>query len=139
MMGRIRYLLPLGAFLLAMSPVSSGAQSVVMEYLLNVNFQCNNSYTDKGESVYVVGEIEALGRWQVEGAVKLDPPPGLTTSGPATWTGKIKLKVATLAGAVKWKCIVRSEANPAVVIRWQPDPDNQLKLIYGDMQATGSF
>ncbi|WP_460164480.1 carbohydrate-binding module family 20 domain-containing protein [Pseudomonas sp. S2_F03] len=138
-MGRIRYLFPLGAFLLVMSPVSSDAQSVVMEYLLSVKFQCINSYTDKGESVYVVGDIEALGRWKVGEAVKLDPPPGLTTRGPAIWTGTVQLKGTKPDDVVKWKCIVRSEADPTAVIRWQPDPDNQMKLIFGDMKTTGSF
>lgn len=136
-MTRVRYLFPLGAVLLAMSPVSISAQSVLTAYFLNVNFRCDNSRTVVGESVYVVGDIAELGGWDVAKAMKLDP--ASSSTGPVSWARTVQLKGAKPGDVVKWKCIVRSEANPTAVIRWQPDPDNQLKLIFGDMKTTGSF
>ncbi len=80
-------------------------------------FVCNNGTTTWGQSVYVVGNITALGNWAPAGGVKLNP------DGPyPTWTGIIPVPPNT---AVQWKCIKRPE-NADNPIGWQPGPTMDL-------------
>ncbi|HXN49697.1 MAG TPA: TIM-barrel domain-containing protein, partial [Bryobacteraceae bacterium] len=77
-------------------------------------FICDNGTTVFGQSVYVLGSIPALGNWDPNAAVKLDP-----TNYPR-WTGTVaNLPPNT---AVQWKCIKRGSGPDT----WQPDPNNTL-------------
>ncbi|MED5526899.1 MAG: carbohydrate-binding module family 20 domain-containing protein [Pseudomonadota bacterium] len=88
---------------------SGGSASVA------VSFSCNNGTTYQGQSVYVVGDVAALGGWDPAAAVKLSP-----TSYP-TWTGTINLPSDT---AVAWKCLKREEADPNAGVQWQGGDNN---------------
>ncbi|HUL10599.1 MAG TPA: carbohydrate-binding module family 20 domain-containing protein [Methylococcaceae bacterium] len=81
-------------------------------------FRCDHGGTVMGQSVYVVGNIDALGNWIPANALKLDP------IGPyPTWvkTG-VQLPPNT---NIQWKCIKRPETAPNPVV-WEPDPNNTL-------------
>jgi hypothetical protein len=94
-----------------------------------VTFVCNNGTTTWGQSVYVVGNIDALGRWNPTQAVKLNP------DGPyPTWTGTITAVPANTA--IQWKCI-KQGVGPVV---WQPDPNNAFTSpASGSITVTGDF
>jgi len=78
-------------------------------------FVCNNGNTTWGQSVYVVGNIPALGNWAPAQGVKLNP------DGPyPTWTGTIPIPANP---AIQWKCIMRPESADSPVV-WQPGPNN---------------
>ncbi|TLX63825.1 glucan 1,4-alpha-maltohexaosidase [Stutzerimonas nosocomialis] len=79
---------------------------------VSVNFRCDNGTTQPGDSVYAVGNLAQLGNWSPAGAVRLTD-----VSAYPTWRGTISLPAGQ---AVEWKCIVRSEADPSQVRRWQP-------------------
>ncbi|TLX55878.1 glucan 1,4-alpha-maltohexaosidase [Stutzerimonas nosocomialis] len=79
---------------------------------VSVNFRCDNGTTQPGDSVYAVGNLAQLGNWSPAGAVRLTD-----VSAYPTWRGTISLPAGQ---AVEWKCIVRSEAEPSQVRRWQP-------------------
>lgn len=81
------------------------------------DFECTNGTTTAGQSVYVVGNVEQLGAWNVASAVKLD-----ATSYP-TWTGTISNLPPGVT--VEWKCIKRQEADyPDTADAWQPGANN---------------
>jgi Starch binding domain/Domain of unknown function (DUF5110) len=94
-------------------------------------FICNNGATTWGQSVYVVGNIPALGNWAPANGVKLNP------DGPyPTWTGTAQVPSSA---AIQWKCIKRPENadNPVV---WQPDPNNSFtSSASGGVTTTGDF
>jgi len=94
-------------------------------------FICNNGTTTWGQSVYVVGNIPALGNWAPAQGVELNP------NGPyPTWTGIIPVPSNV---AIQWKCIKRPENadNPVV---WQPDPNNAFTSpASGGVTTTGDF
>lgn len=92
----------------------------------DVSFTCNNGTTNFGTSIYVVGNIPALGNWNPDNAVKLD-----ATSYP-TWTGTITLPENQ---AAQWKCIKRLETGGGT--QWQGGGDNELGA--SDTSAQGSF
>jgi alpha-glucosidase len=78
-------------------------------------FVCDNGTTYLGQSVYVVGSVEALGNWDPAQAVKLEP-----TAYPR-WTGTIgNLPPST---PIEWKCIKRPES-ASTPVDWEPDPNN---------------
>jgi len=88
---------------------------------VTASFQCRNATTVWGQSVYVVGNVAALGAWNPALALKLAP------NGPyPTWTnGKVKLPPAT---TVEWRCIKRAEfAGTSHVDLWQPGANNVLQ------------
>lgn len=100
----------------------------------SVHFVCDKGVTVPGESLYVVGNIAALGGWNPEHAVRLapnvyyeyiwNPPPGHNGPGPVApvWTGVVHgLPAAT---AVQWKCIRRREDDSGA-IQWEPGDDNR--------------
>ena len=89
-------------------------------------FICDNGTTVPGQSVYVVGSIPALGSWDPNKAVKLDP-----TNYPR-WTGSVSnLPPDT---AVEWKCI-KQGAGPA---SWQPGTNNSFTSSPAGQVATTS-
>ena len=81
------------------------------------NFICDNGTTVLGQSVYVIGSIDKLGKWNPANAVKLGP-----TSYPR-WTGTIdNLPAGT---KVEWKCIKRPETgDTSRVDLWEPGANN---------------
>lgn len=84
-------------------------------------------FTAPGQSVYAVGSVPAIGNWQAQAAVKLDP------NGPyPRWTGTLgNLPAST---GVEWKCIKRWETgDTGTVLQWQPGNNNVVKT-----PATGS-
>jgi len=99
--------------------------------VVQVKFVCNNGNTTWGQSVYVVGNIAALGNWAPAQAVKLDP------DGPyPSWTGTIFLPGNT---PIQWKCIERPE-NAADPVLWQPGPNNGFTSpASGSITVTGDF
>jgi alpha-glucosidase len=81
-------------------------------------FVCENGYTDWGTSVYVVGNIDALGAWDPKRARSLVP------DGPyPKWTGYIDDLPAD--GDIDWKCIKRLEGGDQRVIQWEPGANNR--------------
>ena len=97
-----------------------------------VSFSCQNAYTYLGQSVYVVGNIEALGNWQVSQGVKLD------ASNYPNWQSIVALPTNT---AIEWKCVKRDDTNSQAGIEWQSGSNNQLTS--GDegqtIQSNGYF
>ena len=119
----------------------TGAQSVsaakTVVFSLNIvapaagTFVCNNGVTTWGQSVYVVGNIPALGNWAPAQAVKLNP------DGPyPAWTGTVALPPNT---AIQWKCIIRPESAASPVV-WQPGANNAFTSpATGSVTTTGDF
>jgi alpha-glucosidase len=101
----------------------------------SMDFVCHGGVTMPGESVYVVGNIPALGgpSWDTSKAIKLDPsvygkylvdkPPQGCRQGPdaPVWTGVIPgIPPHT---AFEWKCIRKREDGRGPVV-WQPGSNN---------------
>ncbi|MBN2528825.1 MAG: DUF5110 domain-containing protein [Deltaproteobacteria bacterium] len=94
--------------------------------LSSVNFVCDQSWTNPGQSIYVVGDIPELGDGDASLAVKLDPnvyweyiynpPPGGNGIGPSqpVWTGVVR--GLPVNKAFKWKCILKEENQSANVL-----------------------
>jgi cyclomaltodextrin glucanotransferase len=100
---------------------------------IQVAFRCENGMTVVGQSVYAVGDADALGGgWRTAQAPRLAP-----TAYP-TWTGTIELPASS---CVEWKCIIRDEqGSPPIVRRWQPGPNNQVCTpATGSASTTGRF
>jgi alpha-amylase len=91
---------------------SSGGGSV------DITFRCNNGTTVLGQSVYVVGSSPQFGIWAPAGAVKMEP-----TAYP-TWT--LTVAMPRSDAPIEWKCLKRSETNPASGIVWQPGANNSV-------------
>ncbi len=100
--------------------------------MTSVNFVCDNGFTTSGQSIYVVGSIDALGNWNPAKAVKLDPNiyyeyikrENMSLPGPTkpVWTGVINdLPPNT---PFVWKCIRRQE-NDSDQVQWQPGENNK--------------
>jgi hypothetical protein len=101
----------------------------------SVNFVCDSGSTVPGVSIYVVGNIPALGGpdWDTAQAVKLDPnvyyeyitnpPPGHHGPGPSApvWTGVLsELPPNT---TFEWKCIRKREDGTGEP-EWEPGDNN---------------
>jgi len=84
---------------------------------VRVAFRCDNGLTSLGQSVYVVGNVPALGDWDPARAVRLEP------QAYPRWTGEIALPAQA---QIDWKCIKRDEQNPAARLVWEPGSDNRL-------------
>ena len=98
-----------------------------------VAFTCANGQTVPGQSVYVVGDADALGgTWNTAAAPRLSP-----TQFP-TWTGTIDLPANS---CVEWKCLIREEQGESPqIIRWQPGPNNLVCTpASGSAVAIGQF
>ena len=78
----------------------------------SVNFVCTNGTTVPGQSVFVVGDVAALGAWDPMKAVKLDP------NNYPTWEGVIQNLPADTV--VQWRCIKRNESDNGNLVR-EPD------------------
>lgn len=97
----------------------------------SVNFVCDRGFTNPGESVYIVGNLPALGEWNPTQAIKLDPNvyyqyiiDGRSNPGPAApiWTGVVAgLPPNT---ALEWKCLKRQEDGTGA-LTWQPGENNR--------------
>ncbi|MCE0496001.1 TIM-barrel domain-containing protein [Vibrio salinus] len=98
----------------------------------SVNFICDNGITVPGQSIYVSGNIAALGNWDPANAIKLDPNiyydyinrsntdlPGPTKP---VWTGVVRGLPSDIA--FEWKCIKRNEDDPGQV-QWQTGNNNK--------------
>jgi len=83
-----------------------------------LRFICENGHTTPGISVYLTGNIEALGAWEISRAIKLTP------NGPyPSWTGLIHQLPDN--GHVEWKCIKREEqGHPPQVVEWESGENN---------------
>ncbi|CAM3458533.1 glucan 1,4-alpha-maltohexaosidase [Pseudomonas floridensis] len=94
--------------------LSSGANEAIRIWRANaveVQLTCTNGQTRWGEGVYAIGSGLELGEWDPARAVRLDE-----TGEYPDWRQRIR--VADNA-AYEWKCIVRSDAEPEKVIKWQ--------------------
>jgi alpha-glucosidase len=89
----------------------------------SVNFVCDRGFTKPGESIYVMGNLPALGNNNPTQAIKLNPNvyyqyiiDGKSNPGPAApvWTGIISELPPNKS--FQWKCIRRLEASPNSVI-----------------------
>ena len=101
----------------------------------SVNFVCDKGFTTPGESIYVVGNIPALGgpNWNTDRAVKLDPsiyyeyivspPAGNNGPGPfaPVWTGIISGIPSNIT--FEWKCLLKKDDGTGEV-KWQPGSNN---------------
>lgn len=125
-----------------------------LEAKTSVNLVCDAGFTTFGQSIYAVGNIDALGNWNPANAVKLDPniyyeyisnppsaPPGSEERpGPTKpiWTGVINnLPPST---TFEWKCIRRQENDPSQV-EFQPGNNNKVITINSGYSghSIGSF
>lgn len=128
-----------GQTTISMKPMSAIAiypgSSIEPPGLVDVNFSCQNGYTQLGTSVYVVGNTPKLGNWSVMNVVqKLDP-----TSYP-TWTGTLQLPSKM---NLEWKCVKALE-NSFRITEWQRDPDtnsrnNEVSIDTLNVSVTASF
>jgi alpha-amylase len=82
---------------------------------VSVTFQCANATTNWGQSVYVTGNNPALGNWSPAAALKLDP------SNYPNWSGTFEMPANA---SVEWKCLKRSETDPAAQLQWQSGANN---------------
>ncbi len=82
---------------------------------VDVQVSCANGFTRFGQAVYAIGDQASIGSWNPANAVKLS-----ATNYP-TWTGTITVPANT---TVNWKCLKRSESNPAQGLQWQSGANN---------------
>jgi alpha-glucosidase len=95
-----------------------------------IRFVCRNGHTEFGTSVYVVGNVPALGTWDPGSAVLLSP------DGPyPTWTGTVD--DLPTDQTIEWKCIKRLEGDDQRVIQWEPGANNVLQA--GAPEQIGEF
>ncbi|MFL1386484.1 carbohydrate-binding module family 20 domain-containing protein [Pseudomonas tritici] len=124
----------LHAFLLAALLPANAGQNAQISYYLHADFTCKNGITTPGYSVYVVGSLPEIGKWDPAKAVLLTP------SNYPTWTGSAGFANVKLNEKVEWKCIIRNEQNASDVQKWQLDPNNEAILIFSPtVQTTGTF
>lgn len=114
----------------ASSSAASSVASSSASTTVKVHFVCNNGTTVTGQSVYVAGNIAALGNWTVAQAKKLN-----VTTYPK-WEADIQLPPNT---NIQWKCVKRSETNPASGIQWQGGSNISVNTGTGSVITTGSF
>ncbi len=88
---------------------------VYREDVIEVEFNCEEGYTEFGQSVYVVGNTPLLGNWDPAQAIKLEP-----VYYPH-WQANITVE---LDQDVEWKCIVRDELDESNVIMWEQGDNN---------------
>jgi hypothetical protein len=80
-------------------------------------FICENATTQVGTSLYVVGNVPALGNWNPDHGVRMD------ASAYPTWT-KLVAGLSTNK-TIEWKCVKRREGG-AVRNEWQVGANNVL-------------
>lgn len=108
---------------------NSSSSSSSQASTVSVNFSCQNGTTYQGQSVYVVGNVSAIGNWSPANAIKLTP------SNYPTWTGAISLPNNT---TIEWKCLKREENNVNAGIVWQSGSNNVINT-GSSVQTTASF
>jgi alpha-glucosidase (family GH31 glycosyl hydrolase) len=96
----------------------------------SVNFVCDRGFTNPGESVYIAGNLTALGEWNPAKAIKLDPNvyyqyiiDGRSNPGPAApvWTGVLMGLAPNTT--FEWKCLKRREDGMGTPV-WQAGNNN---------------
>lgn len=90
-----------------------------------VEFNCEEGYTQLGQSIYVVGNTPLLGNWDPAQAIKLDPiyyP---------HWQSRLTVENAS---DIEWKCIVRDEQDTSDVVMWEQGDNNFFNS--GDIKYT---
>ena len=99
---------------------------------VNVNFSCNNGLTRLGTSVYIVGNVPALGNWAIVSVKqKLEP------MNYPTWTDSETMRLPKNT-VVQWKC-VKADENSWVISEWQGGPDNVFNIGADDGATGASF
>ncbi len=93
--------------------------------LTNVSFTCHNGYTNVGDSVYVVGNTDALGQWKV-----LSQAQRLRPDSYPTWRATLT-EVPTHID-LEWKCVIADETS-LTIKQWQAGDNNQVNT--GDGQT----
>jgi hypothetical protein len=105
------------------------SQNIFSQY----NFTCINTYTNSGESIYIVGNTPELGNWDTAKSLKLDKVEN------SIWTGYV-YNISANTNNIQWKCIKKNETSNNV-LQWQPRNNNYFNSISkgygGNMQ--GSF
>ncbi|WP_239923673.1 carbohydrate-binding module family 20 domain-containing protein [Agaribacterium haliotis] len=82
-----------------------------------IHFTCANAFTEKGQALYISGDIEQLGNWDIDQAVKL------TASDHPNWSKKIKLPKDR---EIQWKCLKISKNAGEKLVEWQAGENNIL-------------
>lgn len=82
---------------------------------VEVTFTCENGTTHQGQSVYAVGNIDELGRWSLDDAVRLQP------QNYPTWSKTLTLPRDT---DVQWKCVKHEENDSSEGVVWQSGNNN---------------
>ena len=96
---------------------------------VEVTFECDNGFTQFGQSVYAIGNIDELGNWNLANAKILNP------SDYPTWRKTIEIDKNQ---NVEWKCVKRSESNPNNNVQWEGGSNNS--FVSSSNQTTqGSF
>jgi alpha-glucosidase (family GH31 glycosyl hydrolase) len=97
----------------------------------SINFVCDRGFTSPGESIYITGNLPALGNWNPANAIKLDPNvyyqyiiDGRSNPGPAApiWTKVISNLPPNTA--LEWKCLRRREDGSSTVT-WESGENNR--------------
>jgi len=86
------------------------------EDLTTVEFNCEDADTYWGQSVYVVGDTQALGNWDPAKAVKLD------ADFYPDWR---KSLVVENNQDIEWKCLKREQVNVDAGIEWEPGENHR--------------
>jgi len=107
-------------------------------------FVCNNGWTNLGEEIFIVGNIPALGSWDENKGVKLNPsvyyeyiynpPPNHNGPGPNTpkWTAHVGgLPTNT---SIEWKLVKKLNTG-----QWQKEPGDKHKLITSGSGFAGTY
>lgn len=111
------------------SKVYSVEKIIAQGNTVDVLFSCFNGTTYSGQSIYAIGNVDALGNWDKALAVKLEP-----TSYP-TWTSTIAVPANS---QIEWKCLKREENDPNAGVVWQGGSNNPLDT-NTSTQSSGSF
>ncbi len=102
----------------------------------SIHFACENGWTRPGEEVFITGDSDALGAWDLGRAVKLnpsvnwayinDPPPFGCGTGPTTptWTGLVSDLPANTK--LEWKCVKKLNNG-----QWQTGTENKASTTRG--------
>ncbi|MBP9708090.1 MAG: DUF5110 domain-containing protein [Oligoflexales bacterium] len=94
-----------------------------------VHFVCRHAQTSIGSSVYISGSDPKLGAWDPTKAIKLQP------NAYPTWSTIVE--GLSNAGAVKWKCLKKSD--DGLLIEWQLGEDNEVTLKNGFMESQANL
>lgn len=94
---------------------NSGGDTGTPGATVSVQFTCNNGSTYLGQSVYVIGNVPALGNWAPAQAVLLQ------SDNYPTWSASVTVPNDT---AIEWKCLKRDEDDVNAGLQWQGGSNN---------------